>query len=302
MAEDGTYPSPAAVDRAIKDAAKRAHSADKSISTSTRIRLEYFRRFLSRIFATPSGDRWLLKGGTGMLARVASTRATKDVDLLASASDLNVALEELRTLADIDLGDHFRFVYVGHDSSIGEQQPYADGYQVHFEVYIGAMGKGRMNVDLVVAGPVVGDPTVGPPANALDLPKLVSHDYRIYPVVDQVADKVCATLATYNGNASGREKDLVDLVVLAVTQQINGTELTVAIAAEVARRRLDLGNAFAVPGGWGIGYARQARDVPHCAKYRAVAEAAKLVAELVDPAMGGTARNKTWQPDSRAWI
>lgn len=47
-----------------------------------------------------------------MLARVPSTRATVDIDLYRSGYGLDEAVADLRRLAERDLGDHFRFVYV----------------------------------------------------------------------------------------------------------------------------------------------------------------------------------------------
>ena len=66
----------------------------------------------------------------------------------------------------------------------------------------------------------------------------MSYPYRLYPVADQVADKVCATIADYSGRPSSREKDLVDLVVIAVTQTVDAVSLRQAIATECAQRRL----------------------------------------------------------------
>lgn len=74
MADVGPYPTAAGVEAAIKDVAKRTAAADPSLSTSERIQLEYFHRFLSRVFSEGDSSGWMLKGGTGMLARVASTR------------------------------------------------------------------------------------------------------------------------------------------------------------------------------------------------------------------------------------
>src|SRR5699024_7487340 len=108
------------------------------------------------------------------------------------------------------------------------------------------------------------------PATALNLPRLVSNSYRIYPGVDQIADKVCATQARYNDNASSREKDLVDLVVLATTQRIDGTALRIAITTEVRRRMMDPIDHITVPTTWGAGYVKLSKPVPHCADYRTV--------------------------------
>lgn len=82
------YKSAAGVEAAIRDTACRAFAADKSMSTQERIRQEYFRRFLSRVFSEQDDSEWLLKGGTGVLARVASGRRT--TDLAASIGMLGV--------------------------------------------------------------------------------------------------------------------------------------------------------------------------------------------------------------------
>ena len=51
MAEPEPYSSPRGVENAIKDAARRAASADPSLDVNKRIQLEYFNRFLSRVFS-----------------------------------------------------------------------------------------------------------------------------------------------------------------------------------------------------------------------------------------------------------
>ena len=88
MTDHQRYSSPAAVEAAIKSTARAAFTADPSLSIQERIRLEYFHRFLSRVFSEGTDSAWVLKGGTGMLARVASARSTTDVDLFSrSRSD-----------------------------------------------------------------------------------------------------------------------------------------------------------------------------------------------------------------------
>lgn len=213
------YQTPAAVESAIRSAAQKAAQNDKSLSTQERIRLEYFHRFLCRIFSETPTDAWLLKGGTALLARVPSARATSDVDLFNRRHSLAAALTELRRLAALDLGDFFRFEYVSHTDSLGgKQQAYTEGIRVSFDVYLGVNKKDRLNVDLVVKAVTTETPETIIPSNVLTLPKLPQCEYRLYPLVDQMADKVCATLSLYNGHPSTRVKDLVDLVVLTLTR------------------------------------------------------------------------------------
>ncbi len=296
------YPTPAGVEAAIKDAAKKAAKSDPSLDVNRRIQLEYFNRFLSRVFSDREGSEWLLKGGTGMLARVPSSRATQDIDLARRGFTLDQALDDLVRLSRVDLDDHFNFEYASHSDSIGtDNQPYTDGYEVKFNIYIGGASKGTLKVDLAIGAGVTGDVTTAEPANALGLLRLVSNPYRLYPVVDQIADKVCATMTAYGVRASSREKDLVDLVVLSTTQDIGGTALYVAITTEAHRRKMEPFDHFAVPSRWGVGYAKLSKPVPYCADYRTVELASDLVTRLIDPALSGDADGKTWSHESLAW-
>lgn len=296
------YPTPAGVEAAIKDAAKKAANTDLSLDVNRRIQLEYFNRFLSRVFSDGDESEWVLKGGTGILARVPSTRSTRDIDLYREGFTLTQALDDLIRLAAIDLGDHFRFEYVGHTDSIGnDTQPYTEGYQVKFNIFIGLSAKGNLQVDLAVGAGMTGDVVTTEPATALNLPRLVKNPYRLYPVVDQIADKVCATMTEYHEKASSREKDLVDLVVFATTQDIDGDGLRIAIATEACRRKMETFDHFAVPTTWGAGYAKLSKPVPYCAEYRTVDLAAELITRLIDPALSRDADGKTWSHESLSW-
>ena len=77
-----------------------------------------------------------LMGGTGMLARVPSTRATRDIDLYRRGFTLTQALDDLIRLAAIDLGDHFRFQYVSHTqaviSLVADEDPPAAVFDAEF--------------------------------------------------------------------------------------------------------------------------------------------------------------------------
>lgn len=296
------YSSAAAVEAAIRDAARRAFATDGSMSTQDRIRQEYFRRFLSRTFSDRSTD-WLLKGGTGILARVRSGRRTTDIDLYRANDTLNAALEQLVLAASIDLGDYFRFVYLRHRPALGaDQQTYAEGYRVDFAVYVGPDRKEPLHVDLVVGAVVTDEPSVMAPSNRLDLPRLPSTEYRLYPITDQVADKVCATMTSYNGRPSSREKDLVDLVVIAKTQTMSADRLARAINAEARARSLATLGEFAIPPTWGRRYAREARNVSPCAHHRTIELARGLMREFVDPVLRGGVPGRSWDPGTCTWV
>ncbi len=302
MSEAGPYASAKAVDDAIKQAAKNAAATDPSVSVTDRIRQAYFDRFLCRVFSQGDTSEWLLKGGTGMLARVPDSRSTKDVDLYRADLTLDAALVELRRLASVDLGDHFRFEYATHGMiSGGDEQPYADGYRVSFEIYIGTARKDRVNVDLVVSVGITGEIVVAQPANRLALPRLASTDYRLYPVVDQIADKVCATVADYAGKPSSREKDLVDLVIFALTHDVDARSLGPAVETEAKRRRLEPISALTIPAGWGARYRKEIGSTPYGRDFGAVEAAVGLMREFLDPVLGGRVTAGTWSHASLKW-
>lgn len=96
-----------------------------------------------------------------MLARVASTRLTFDIDLHHDGYGIDEAVEDLRRLASSDLGDHFRFVYTGHRAILaGDGQPYTDDYRVEFDTYIGAQKKSGIGVDLSTGAGLTAEPTI----------------------------------------------------------------------------------------------------------------------------------------------
>lgn len=192
----------------------------------------------------------------------------------------------------------------GWSRTLAEANPYPTPGGVEAaikDVQIGLKRAGTLGIDLVVGPGVTSEVTTVEPANRLSLPRLISNPYRLFPVADQVADKVCATMTTFGSRASTREKDLVDLVVFAVTQDVDGIALGLAIATEVQRRKMEPISRFAVPSTWGASYAKLAKPIPYCADFPTVDLAAELVSGFVDPALDGTADDSTWSHQRLAW-
>lgn len=65
-------------------------------------------RLLARVFLREP-ERWVLKGATGLLARLpGQARHSIDIDLYF-AGELEAALDTMREVAEVDLGDYFTF-------------------------------------------------------------------------------------------------------------------------------------------------------------------------------------------------
>ncbi|WP_170228466.1 nucleotidyl transferase AbiEii/AbiGii toxin family protein [Nesterenkonia populi] len=115
------------------------------------LRFAVFDRFLCRVFADQERSEWLLKGGTGLLARVPDLRATKDVDLVTTEKELHDAQGALIDVAQRDLGDHVEFHFKSSQpTGGGENQPNVQARQVTFVCSDADTGRwiGDVKVDL----------------------------------------------------------------------------------------------------------------------------------------------------------
>lgn len=301
-----------ALEMAIKDAAKKAaRQAGPDVSAASvaaQIRQARFDRFLSRVFADGERSEWLLKGGMSMLARVPRSRTTKDVDLAAlNAVDLTEAERALASLAEADLGDHLTFRLIrSTPTGLGENQP---GMAMRRYVFACIdidhdTQVDTVTVDIVVGPPPVGRPEVVEPANRLHVGRpLITFPYRLYPVADQIADKVCATMDTQypGGKRSSRVKDLVDLVVIASTQTVDVRELRIALTAKRQLSGIAPFKHFSVPAEWTRTYSATAKGVPTAESLSAQA-AADLVASFIDPVLSESADPATWDPHTLTWV
>lgn len=301
MSDLTPYPSANAAEAGIKVAARKAAQTTASLTVNEWIVAEHFNRFLSRVFANADDSSWILKGGVAMLARIPQARTTLDIDLYRPKNDLDESLEELIRLAKTDLGDHFRFIYRDHRSTLAtDSQSYTEGYRVTFDVYVGTRQHSPLKIDLTVGAPTIGKVITVVPKHRLDLPRLTSHSYRVYPLVDQIADKVCATIALYNGKPSSREKDLIDLVIIATTQCVELDELRNAIRAESRRRGLVPMSRFQIPTGWGSVYKKLATSIPTCADYPTATAAQAVIRSFIEPALDEGPAGR-WDPDTLSW-
>lgn len=255
------YASWAALAAALKAKAQQdLKSGATTKSVHEQLTLARFDRFLSRVFAD-GGEGWILKGGSAMLARIPDTRATKDLDL-GTDQDLDEAIRDLELRAQTEFGDHLSFELVRTvDTGRGSNQP---GVRLRKAVFVtrdAQTGRnlGEVSVDVALTPAPIGTPEVVQPATRMALGKeLRTSPYRLYPLADHVADKVSGVMTTYGGRPSTRVKDLVDLVVISGTQQLNARELQKALDARRAASQIPAETAaFQIPASWKTGGGRR---------------------------------------------
>jgi predicted nucleotidyltransferase component of viral defense system len=240
--------------------------------------------FLARVFALP-GERWLLKGGTGLAFRLSGARHSRDLDLCNTSADreLQACIEELINVGRANGRDPFVF-------DITRQSPLAgitEGIQLTVTVRLGATTFDAFPIDLTTGLTFVGPiQTVQKELSVQIEDVQPPPPMRLYPIEDQVADKVAAMYETHNGNPSGRYRDLVDLVLIFIDDDINiDTELlTQALTVQEYRRRMWLPFTMTSPGpAWDQQFATEASRANLPELFRTLTAALDRVGETVNP-------------------
>jgi hypothetical protein len=296
MNSRGVYPSPKAFRRALTDKLQTLAQDSRWDLPQLQRQIAYD-RLLARLYLVDRG--WVVKGATALLARDLAVRATVDIDIYRNA-DLPDAERELREAAITDLGDWFNF-------DLGPAQSVSDGVaatRVPVDALIGPTVWASFHVDLVGAElKMTGEPDDVPALARVGMPALEQRDYRAYPLVDHVADKVIAILDRYGTSAapSTRYKDLVDLVAIVRGASVEAEAQTAALASEAARREVKLPDHFEAPDRamWERGYAAEARrsllDVA-----QTLEEALTIARPFLDPLLNGGAAGR-WDPAAGHW-
>lgn len=292
------YRTPRALEMALKSAAKAS-----PMDTGRAVAGFYRHRLLCRVFSDPESS-FLLKGGQSMLSRTIDARATRDIDLLNEGGDLDAALVELRRLAEVDLDDFVTFEFMSAEP-IKVEDEYRSGFNVRFSVYLGAKRMQEVSIDLVVDEVPQDGYDVVTPADRVELPDVPVYDYRVYKVASALADKFCGILEEHGGTASSRVKDLVDVVVYALTEPVVGDELIVRLRAEAGARGIVLPPKFTVPAAWhglyGSSFVKVSRQAGILGEGMGMDEAELIAARLFDSALDDSAMGKTWDPVIGRW-
>ncbi|MFD0302654.1 nucleotidyl transferase AbiEii/AbiGii toxin family protein [Streptomyces sp. NPDC127123] len=302
-----TYASPAAFKSALTQAARKM-SRQAGISVPDLLKIFYFNRLTARVF-TAEPDGWLIKGGQALLVRYqGAARLSQDIDLQSTQPDCSA--EEARQLiieaASTDLNDHLRYVagkFLGHsDEGRGGAQ--------YFQVYLGTGLVDTLKVDLVVGRTLAGTPETRTLQSAVDIAWPVDWpEVRLYPVIDHIADKICAMYERHGKDGqhgSNRYRDLADLLLISQQEAVSGEAVCHALQREAERRRslgtrVILPTAFEAPGpDWNDGYPQQAAIVLGLQGCSSFAEAATAAEAFINPILSSTAHG-TWNPHRRTW-
>lgn len=294
------YASPAAFRPALKQALQ--DQAQRSARQFNELQREFLlQRFLARVFHQDT-TQWVLKGGIGLLIRLPSARFSRDLDLFNREIGVQEAIADLRRCAAITGLDPFAF-------QLSEPKPMTGGVTgvtVTVQAFLGTTLYGSFPIDLSTNLDPLGRIDILTPEPVITLADVSAPPpIQIYPVPDQIADKVCAMYTRYGTLAapSGRFHDLVDLVLITSSCQIDAAELSRSLTQQAAIRDLQLPAELQPPGpAWTGGYPRAAEQASTLsAELRNLAAALAAAGRCLNPILSGVVTAGIWQPQRLEW-
>ena len=251
-------------------------------------------RFLARLAVVAPG-RWIVKGAYAIDLRLGSRgRATRDVDL----SRRDDAAAALRDSGAMDVGDYFRFAVERSRRSLGRDNQRASRFRV--EADLAGRRFDTFTVDVAVGEILAGEPDLIEGPDFLSFAGIPRTRLPVIPLEVQIAEKVHAYTRIYSaGRRNTRVKDLVDLVHIARTSAVRGSELSTALRWTFAARRThELPDALPTPpAAWAVPYRVLAAtlDLPVD-----LAAARGVAAGLPEPALKGDVTG-IWDPVAQCW-
>ena len=295
MATTLPYANPQALLAAITDKIAAEIAAGSVYNHEELRRHLAYDRLLARIFSSQP-DRWLLKGGGALLARIPDARHSKDLDI-AYAGDLDQAVDALSAAAATDLGDYF---IIGASEVKAVLTGPTPGRRIPIKSRIGPKPFSSFQIDVVLEEGLTTTPDSVEPLSPIRIEGLTQVRYRTYPLVDHLADKHAAMIEVHDGRPSTRYRDLVDIVQIATTQAIDAKTFSIALFTKYALRGLEAPTHFKSPGDdWPAGYVAVARTVPALVQ-QPFEEAETVTAALLDPILSGR-KSGQWDPATLLW-
>lgn len=295
------YANPAAMRAGLMDRAKVASQQDPTYTVDQRLRQYSYTRFADRLF-DHQPDRWVVKGGGALLARLPGARHTRDIDLWADGDTVEDGVQAIHeALADASAHGNPDML----EFDVGE---WTYGKR-HGRTSANATVVARLNnrplstfgVDVIAGDPGLHPPDVLDPPRPIDVPGLPENQWRVYAAESHTADKLAACFEEYSGRSSSRFRDLSDLAHISWEEPVDADKLSASLRSEFERRGIELPSRFAVPDeerwreGWGqpLTKARVFDDV-------SFDDAVDRVRSFLDPVLDGSARGR-WNPDLGVW-
>ncbi|MFI0729989.1 nucleotidyl transferase AbiEii/AbiGii toxin family protein [Streptomyces sp. NPDC021225] len=260
-------------------------------------------RFLYRLSASPLGqEHFVLKGGL-LLAQFGARRMTRDIDILGRAFPADEAeiIRRIATISGTEVDDGVTF-----DPTTLKTVPIREEDEYHgLRLSMAAsIARARLKLQLDVS---FGDP-ITPAPQTIDYPQqLTSESFEIlgYPIATVIAEKLSTAVSL--GDLNTRDRDYADLYRLIALNNLDGEELTMALAATAAHRSITL-----KPLSTAITDLAERRQTSYTAWRRRqgptmvglpelFTEVVRQVTAFAEPLLTGDAATRTWDATVRTW-
>ena len=256
-----------------------------------------FERLLARLHEVAPGV-WVLKGGFALELRLGShARTTKDIDVDWTLDEED-AIGLLIDAAALELDDDFEFAVerASDDAGLG-----GGGQRWSVTATVAGRQFERVAIDVGFASEPVLEPETLVTSQLLAFADVEPVQVPAVAIEQHVAEKLHAYTRTYAGETpSPRVKDLVDLVVIANTTELDAERVRQAID-EIFGRRATHQTPTAVPappGDWAAPWRRLVATLPADVDIDAGHRAA---AAFLDPVLAAAVRLGRWEPDEQTW-
>ena len=240
------YKTPTAFRQAL-ETRLRTRAQDEGLDLQWLRRQVAFERFLARVFSRPD-PVWLLKGGYAMELRLQQkARTTLDIDLMIADTDTlrfvteadtseqtaDIAFDHLQELTSIDLDDFFQYI-------VSKPKPITTvtegGIRCSVDCRISGRTFANFHVDIGFGDFVLGEPQWVAGREILSFAGIETTRIPLLSAEQQIAEKFHAYTFPWGERTNTRVKDLIDLVLLFETQELDKDILRDSVPATFNHR------------------------------------------------------------------
>jgi hypothetical protein len=291
------YATAAAFRQALDDRLK-AEAANTGLGLARLRKRVAFELFLRRLVEV-APDRWVLKGALALDFRFhATSRPTRDMDLGRTDTE-DAAVEDFAAAQELALDDFFTFAARRTDALDDAE----DFQAIRFHVSAELAGRvfDQFVVDVGFTDSIPSTPDTIETSDLLTFAGIERIRIPALPLPHHIAEKVHAYTRKYgqSGRESTRPKDLVDILLMAASEQLDAATLREALDVTFRQReQQQLPSSLPPPPeSWREPYRRLATEVDVEAELNdAFAEAAAFL----DPILAGRTTG-IWDPQRRSW-
>jgi predicted nucleotidyltransferase component of viral defense system len=284
--------------RAYLDLRKLARENQRPVDEL--LQLYVLEAFLARLTGSRFAEQLVLKGGV-LLAAFDERRPTRDIDLQAQVleNDIQAIRATACEIAAITLDDGVIFdVASATAEEIRDEEIYS-GVRVTMQARL-ATAHLHFHIDTNVGDPIT------PAPQDVRLPRLLGGEINLrgYPLAMVHAEKIVTAIA--RGTVNTRWRDFADIYMLCRRQAIDGTQLVRSTRRVAEHRRVQLTPLTEVLAGYGeIGQERWAawrrRQKLEDRLPEQFEDVLAVVIDFADPAITGTAEDRSWNPVAGTW-